>query len=304
MNKLQNCIERNSCSLSFQGRVDMAEKYGNGPPFDPPTDWNMHKIEKIVKASNWSLDRVWWQPWGKRTHDNYFIYMFCNNDGSKEFQLFTVVEHTIGWSHSRSAMSFYHIPYQETGIRLERWFQLEERVRKEHDIQKLTKTSNEQREEIEQLNLIIDQLKQEMIAADDEFAEERNQNNREYGIASCTVGAFMLVIGYFVVALKWKANKEMSEEMREELTAQRERILTPHELVPVVPSVHANRLGVHEHPAVRDVFGMKEPWDVTPGEGFHVAYITAGYETTRGMTAEGTDEGADPVPVVLDDEGQ
>ena len=78
--------------------------------------------------------------------------------------------------------------------------------------------------------------------------------DQEFGIASCTVGTFMLVIGYFVVALKWKAKREMSEEMREELTAQRERILSPHELVSVVPSVHANRLGVHEHPAVRDVF--------------------------------------------------
>ena len=56
----------------------------------------------------------------------------------------------------------------------------------------------------------------------------------------------------------------------------------PHEPVPVIPSVHANRLGVHEHPAVRDVFGMKEPWNVTPGEGFHVARITEGQVTTPG----------------------
>ena len=96
----------------------------------------------------------------------------------------------------------------------------------------------------------------------------------------------------------------MSEEMREELNAQRKRILTPHELVPVVPSVHANRLGVHENPAVRDVFGMKEPWDVTPGEGFHVARITAGRETTRGITSEGTNEGDHQAVVVSGDESK
>ena len=49
---------------------------------------------------------------------------------------------------------------------------------------------------------------------------------------------------------------------------------------------------------------MKEPWDVTPGEGFHVACITAGHATTRDTTAEGTDEGAQQVAVVPRDEGK
>ena len=70
--------------------------------------------------------------------------------------------------------------------------------------------------------------------------------------------------------------------MEGELIAQSQMFKEPHALVPVVPSAHAGRLGVHENPAVRDVFGMPKHWDVTPGEGFHVARVTGGAMTTPG----------------------
>ena len=101
-------------------------------------------------------------------------------------------------------------------------------------------------------------------------------SDMKWGIASCSVGAVLLVTGYFIVAMKWRAQKEYDEEMCGGLDAQSEKRKEPHVQVPVVPSVHAGRLGVHEHPEVRDVFGMKEHWDVTAGEGLHVARVTGG----------------------------
>ena len=93
-------------------------------------------------------------------------------------------------------------------------------------------------------------------------------------------GGILAVIGLTIFVLAWKSYKQMSEDMMYQLDVQSE-IMRPYEPMPVVPSAHANRLGVHEHPAVRDVFGMKEPWGVTPGEGIHVARITGGKKTTQ-----------------------
>ena len=103
-------------------------------------------------------------------------------------------------------------------------------------------------------------------------------------------GGVLAVIGFIIFQLaRWTYN-EMYDDMEYELNEQLKRVKEPHPLVPEYPSAHANRLGVHEHPAVRDVFGMKEPWDVTPGEGFHVSRITKGGRTP-GTTRAGTDEG-------------
>ena len=144
---------------------------------------------------------------------------------------------------------------------------------------------------------------------DAELREERKQSDKMWGIASCSVGAVLLVIGYFMVAMEWMAKKELQGQMRGELDARMDIMNQPYPLVPVVPSAHANRLGVHEHPAVRDVFGMPKHWDVTAGEGFHVARITSDGRTprtTRGTPTfsvtldanEGDLEGAEGLPKV------
>ena len=50
---------------------------------------------------------------------------------------------------------------------------------------------------------------------------------------------------------------------------KRSMILNINQPLHVIPSVHANRLTVNEHPAVRDVFGMKKVFDGTAGgKGF------------------------------------
>ena len=116
-------------------------------------------------------------------------------------------------------------------------------------------------------------------------------------------GGVLTVLGLTIFVAVQRGYNEMSDDMEYELNAQLKRVKEPHPLVPEYPSAHANRLGVHEHPAVRDVFGMKEPWDVTPGEGFHVSRITKGGRTPRTTRGEGVDEpaGVSGVPV---NEGQ
>ena len=93
-------------------------------------------------------------------------------------------------------------------------------------------------------------------------------------------GGVSLMIIIVSMMLRWRGNKKNSEEMTRALNAQRERILRIDPPVPVIPSAHAARLGVHEHPAVRDQFGMKKPYDVTAGEGFHVGRVTSTGGTT------------------------
>ena len=108
-----------------------------------------------------------------------------------------------------------------------------------------------------------------------------------------------MVFAIFFAVWRWRANKSASEDMECELNAQLKRVKEPHPLVPEYPSAHANRLGVHEHPALRDVFGMKEPWDVTPGEGFHVRRITKGGRAPV-RTRAGTDEGDVTITIIRD----
>ena len=92
------------------------------------------------------------------------------------------------------------------------------------------------------------------------------------------------MIGFTIFVLARRSYNEMPDNMISELNEQKEIMKQSHLMVRGLPSAHANRLGVHEHPAVRDVFRMKESWDVTPGEGFHVPRVTRGKETTRGTT--------------------
>ena len=149
----------------------------------------------------------------------------------------------------------------------------------------------------------------EIIEAEQEILRRSEEKDHWTMIAAYIVGGVLVLIGFIIFVLSRGAYNKMAEDMRWQLNEQRKEMKQPHPLVPVFPSAHANRLGVHEHPAVRDVFGMKEPWDVTPGEGFHVSRITSGGSTpgtTRGTrkfsvvldVREGDMEGAEGLPNV------
>ena len=110
------------------------------------------------------------------------------------------------------------------------------------------------------------------------------------GISIVCTAFIMLFIFWLVMRRKQKA---MTTEMGQALKTLRERMMKDNDPLPVIPSVHANRLGVNQHPAVRDQFGMKEPYDVTPGEGFHVKRITEEGTTKTQTPKETPDEGED-----------
>ena len=137
----------------------------------------------------------------------------------------------------------------------------------------------------------------------DNLQREVEEKDQRFMMAMYIGGGILLVIGTLVMIWRWSGNKRNYQEMERALYDQRERMKRPHEPVPVFPSVHANRLGIHEHPAVRDVFGMKEPWDVTPGEGLPAMNIT----TTGGSGwtgGEGRGEGVDEISTVSGTKGE
>ena len=145
-----------------------------------------------------------------------------------------------------------------------------------------------------------EELEPELDAERERLKTEKEKEKHDQMMVFVYVGGGSLVVfAIFIAVWRWRANKKASDDMDQALNAQLKRVKEPHPLVPEYPSAHANRLGVHEHPAVRDVFGMKEPWDVTPGEGFHVARITKG-EETPGTPREGTDEGDVTITIVGD----
>ena len=134
----------------------------------------------------------------------------------------------------------------------------------------------------------------EIIEAEQEILRKSEEKDHWTMMAAYIVGGVLVLIGFIIFVLSRRAYNKMAEDMRWQLNEQRKVMKQPHPLVPEYPSAHANRLGVHEHPAVRDVFGMKEPWDVTPGEGFHVSRITSD------GSAPGTTRGTREFSVVLD----
>ena len=124
---------------------------------------------------------------------------------------------------------------------------------------------------------------------------QQTLNDKERVVMGISIGCSILIMLFiFWVVSRCRGHRITSSEMEQALKAQREQIMRINEPLPVIPSVHAARLGVHEHPAVRDVFGMKKHYDVTAGEGFHVKRITKN-GGTKGTTPKETEEGLDDV---------
>ena len=133
-----------------------------------------------------------------------------------------------------------------------------------------------------------DQLQQDAIDWKEKLRAKEAKIDYWIIMALLIGGGILAVIGFTIFVLARRSYKQMSDDMMYQLDVQSE-IMKPYEAMPAIPSAHANRLGVHEHPAVRDVFGMKEPWDVTAGEGFHVSRITEGLNTARETTRQSTE---------------
>ena len=119
-----------------------------------------------------------------------------------------------------------------------------------------------------------------------EWEQDLSEAKEREIVVLCIAGAILLVIAMIIFVMRWRGKKKMAENMDQALDEQRKRILKVDAPVPVIWSVHADRLGVHEHPAVRARLGMKKPYDVTAGEGFHVSRIT---ETVHTATAPAVD---------------
>ena len=127
----------------------------------------------------------------------------------------------------------------------------------------------------------LDERQQAVFDAKEKLRQNVEEHDHWMMMAAYIGGGIVVVIGFVVFVLSRRTYNKMSDDMMHELKVQRKIERKYHEPLPVIPSAHANRLGVHEHPAVRDVFGMKEPWNVTPGNGVCVSRVTGGHKSTR-----------------------
>ena len=160
-----------------------------------------------------------------------------------------------------------------------------EESEKEHDqvTERLTAQLEELKEQISQLT-----------------ERERKQSN-ETMIILCSAGAVLAVVLIFCAVSHYKVRSAASRKMRKALRDQREKTLKANEPLPLMPS-HADRLGVHEHPAVRDQFGMKEVFSMTAGEGKDLVRIARPLETA-GAERNLSEELMNIQPIIADSEG-
>ena len=103
-----------------------------------------------------------------------------------------------------------------------------------------------------------EQQQQDAIDWKEKLQEKESEIDYWIIMALLIGGGILAVVGLTIFVLARRSYEQMSEDLMHQLDRQSE-IMRPYEPMPVIPSAHANRLGVHEHPAVRDVFGMKEP---------------------------------------------
>ena len=151
----------------------------------------------------------------------------------------------------------------------------------------------------------LDQLKSELTKVNEQNTQLREDSNAQKKyiiILLCTGGVLMAVIAILGAVLCYKTGPVASRNIERALRDQREMILKANESLPVIPSVHANRLGVNEHPVVRDQFGMKEVFDVTAGEGKDLVRIARPLETA-GAERKLSEELMDIQPIIVGREG-
>ena len=133
-----------------------------------------------------------------------------------------------------------------------------EKVLEERD--KLLVSLKEQQDEQEETNAAL----------------QRSENN--VVVVLCSGGAVLTVVFILWAVIHYKSLSATSQKAERAHREQRAMLLKANEALPVMPS-HADRLGVNEHPAVRDQFGMKEVFNVTAGEGKDLVRIARPLET-------------------------
>ena len=124
-------------------------------------------------------------------------------------------------------------------------------------------------EKVTELNKLVKSQEQDII----------NQK-QDAMIILCGAGAVLIVlVVLFCIIYRRKAQPIAFPGMDGGSADHRAKTWKANEPQPVIPRVRANRLGVNEHPAVRDQFGMKEVFDVTPREGMNLVRIARPLET-------------------------
>ena len=120
----------------------------------------------------------------------------------------------------------------------------------------------------------VNQLESEIAKMARDVEDERVNSNKMIVMISSICGAILMVFVITSIGIYYKMKKRDSDEMQ--------RLLKVDEEMPVVRNPHADRLGVNEHPEVRDQFGMNEVFDVTPDEGKDLVRIARPLETAAG----------------------
>ena len=138
--------------------------------------------------------------------------------------------------------------------------------------------------------------------AENELLRQSEEYGQQILVIACTAGGVFVLIAIIFVVWRRNYNNKKDKDLKHALKAQSERIMIEGEPLPVIPSAHANRLGVHEHPAVRDQFGMNEVFDVTAGEGEDLVRIARPLETA-GAERKLSEELLDIQPIYHDQEG-
>ena len=136
----------------------------------------------------------------------------------------------------------------------------------------------------------------------DQLTENAQNQKRIIWILLCSGCALLVVTVILCIVFHYNAQSVASQKMERALRDQRIRTLKANEPLPVIPRVHAKRLGVKEHPALRDQFGMMEVFDVTAGEGKDLVRIARPLETA-GAERKLSEELMDIQPIIVGLEG-
>ena len=192
--------------------------------------------------------------------------------------------------------------YQQSQAAVEREIQnLKEEVI-EQQMRQSDELSDQENSNLKEKN---DQLISELAKVREQMSqltEDSNNEKHNTVILLCSGGTVLVVVLILCAAFHYRTRSVASRKMEIALRNQGARMLKANEPLPEIPSVHANRLGVNEHPAVRDRFGMEEVFDVTAGEGQDLVRIARPLETA-GAERKLSEELMDIQPIIAGREG-
>ena len=153
----------------------------------------------------------------------------------------------------------------------------------------------------EKNNQLISELS-EVREQTSQLVEDSNNHRKNTVILLCGGGAVLVLVVILCAVSHYRARSISSRKMEKVIRNQETTILKANEPLPVIPRVHAKRLRVNQHPAVRDQFGIKEIFDVTAGEGKDLVRIARPLETA-GAERKLSEELMNIQPIIADREG-